>query len=244
MMGAGVLHPTLPMPRPDLTRSRIVAAGVSVAHELGLAALDLRTVGRRVNTTATGLRRHIGVTELVDAVVAQIVATMPGIPARGDRIRRLRTWARQTREWLAEYPGLASHLLANRWDVPAALDRLEDVARALADGGLAQGQATSAAVTVFWYVLGSADLDMSPRVIGGHPAVLEGETSPPAEAGRWPLLGSRVGDYSPAATREQFAYGLELILDAIQRPGPATPKVLRAAPQARRPVAASGTQAV
>ncbi|MGH9093325.1 MAG: TetR/AcrR family transcriptional regulator C-terminal domain-containing protein, partial [Acidimicrobiales bacterium] len=165
---------------------------MSVAHELGLPAIDLRSVARRVNTTATGLRRHIGTTELMDAVVSQIVASMPPVPARGDRLRRLRSWAEQTRAWLTDYPGLASHLLANRWDVPEALDRVEDVARVLGDAGLAPSQAASAAVTLYWFFLGSADLDMSPRVIGGDPAAPAapgggGSDSPAAE--RWPLLG-------------------------------------------------------
>ena len=230
------------MPRPALTRSRIVAAGVSVAHELGLPALDLRSVARRVNTTATGLRRHIGTTELVDAVVSQIVASMPPVPGRGERLRRLRAWAEQTRAWLTEYPGLAAHLLANRWDVPEALDRVEDVARTLGDAGLAPAHAAPAAVTLYWFVLASADLDMSPRVIGGDPSARRGDSSLPPAAERWPLLGDHVGDYSPAATRAQFAYGLELLLGAIERQGPGAAAVLRTAPLTRRPPAGRGTR--
>ncbi len=199
------------MPRRPLTRTRIVAAGVSTAHELGLPAVDLRSVARRVNTTATGLRRHIGTTELIDAVVAEIVATMPAVPTRGDHFRRLRMWTSEVRGWLTEYPGLAAHLLANRWDVPGAVDRLEALARVLREIGLSPDEAASAAIGVVWFVLSGADL--APRVIG-----LSREPPVPAQEGaevRWPLLGERVGDYSQAATAAQFEFGLELLLEAI-----------------------------
>ena len=207
------------MPRPPLTRTRIVAAGVSIAHELGLQAVDLRSVARRVNTTATGLRRHIGTTELIDAVVAEIVATMPAVPTRGDHLRRLRAWTSETRDWLTEYPGLATYLLANRWDVPRALDRLEDVARVLQEAELPPGEAVPAALSVFWFVLSGADLHTSPRVIGGID-----EPPVPVRSGegvRWPLLGGAVGDYSAGATATQFDFGLELPLRGHCRPGPA-----------------------
>ncbi|HEY5245725.1 MAG TPA: hypothetical protein VIJ60_08665, partial [Acidimicrobiales bacterium] len=125
------------MPRPALTRSRIVAAGVVVVSEAGLPALDLRAVARRVNTTATGVQRHIGATELVESVVDEIVRSMPPMPGRGDWSRRLRLWAVQTRAWLVGYPGLARHLLVDRWHA-VGLDQLEDVAGVLDETGLAR----------------------------------------------------------------------------------------------------------
>lgn len=199
------------MPRPALTRSRIVSAGVAVVNELGLAALDLRTVARRVNATATGVQRLIGTTELVDSVVTQIVASMPEVPQRGDRMRRLRLWATQTRAWLVGYPGLAGHLLENRWDVEGALDRLEEVEALLGEADLRAGQSAMTAVSLYWLVLGSADLDASARVIGGANARSGGDGPHP----RWPGLTAQLGDYSPAATAAQFGFTLDLFLEAV-----------------------------
>ena len=155
------------MPRPALTRSRIVVAGVAVVSEVGLPALDLRAVARRVNTTATGVQRHIGATELVESVVDEIVQSMPPMPGRGDWSRRVRLWAVQTRAWLVGYPGLARHLLVDRWHA-VGLDQLEDVAGVLDETGLARTQRVMAASTLYRFVLCSADLDESTQVLGGE----------------------------------------------------------------------------
>ena len=214
MRGAHKAPPvaTVVMPRPVLTRSRIVSAGVSVVGELGLSALDLRTVARRVNSTATGVQRLVGATELVDAVVAQIVTAMPKVPTRGDRAKRIRMWAHQTRAWLIGYPGLAGHLLANRWDPTDALDRLEEVVTLLDGTDLRPGQALSTGVTLYWFVLGSADLDTAARVIGGDAGVLMD-----APSDRWPRLAPVMGDYSAASTASQFSFGVDLLLEGIDR---------------------------
>lgn len=204
------------MPRPPLTRSRIVAAGLDIASELGLAALSVRAVARRVSATATGVHRHIGTTELVEAVVAEIVGSMPAVPIRGDWSRRLRSWAVRTRAWLTGYPGLARHLLANRWDTCTALDRLEEVVDVLGSSGLTAVERVRAASALYWFVLSSADLDESARIIGGNPVVRPIVDSPE----RWPLLSAHGRDQSSTAAQAQFLFGLDLLLDGVCRRSP------------------------
>jgi hypothetical protein len=201
------------MPRPALTRSRIVSAGVSIVSELGLAALDFRTVARRVSGTATGVQRLIGATELVDSVVAQILTSMPQVPTRGDWSRRLRIWAFGTRKWLTGYPGLARYLLENRWDIPVALDRLEDVVGLLDATGLDAAERVMTGITAYWFVLSSADLDESARVIGEGSSMPAHHDSPT----RWPRLSAHVNDYSVAVTQAQFTSGLDLLIKGIER---------------------------
>jgi AcrR family transcriptional regulator len=201
------------MARPVLTRSRIVAAGVTVVSEVGLPALDMRTVARRVKATATGVQRHVSPTELVESVVAEIMSSMPPLPARGNWSRRLRLWATETRAWLTEYPGLAAYLLANRWDVPVALDRLEEVVELLDGTELGGAHSVMSGITLYWFVLSSADLDGSPRVIGGDASQLR--NSEPL--GRWPRLSAHINNYSAAAAHAQFTFGLDLLIEGIQR---------------------------
>jgi AcrR family transcriptional regulator len=204
------------MPRPPLTRSRIVAAGLDIASELGLPALSVRAVARRVNATATGVQRHIGTTELVEAVVAEIVGSMPAVPEQGDWSRRVRQWAIRTRAWLTGYPGLARHLLANRWETFTALDRLEDVVGVLGASDLTKAEQVRAASTLYWFVLGSTDLDESAGIIGSDLSMKRIVDAPE----RWPRLSVHGGDHSPAAAQAQFLFGLDLLLGGIGRRAP------------------------
>jgi|GEM_PF-2634182 len=202
------------MPRPPLTRSRIVAAGFDIASELGLPALSVRAVARRVNATATGVQRHIGTTELVEAVVAEIVTSMPAVPTQGDWSRRTRSWAIRTRAWLTGYPGLARHLLANRWDTFIALDRVEQVVDILGQSGLRAVEQVRAASALYWYVLNSTDGDESARIIGGN----RGSSPVIENPERWPRLSAYAGDRSATSAQAQFLFGLDLLLDGIGRP--------------------------
>jgi len=204
------------MPRPPLTRSRIVAAGLDIASELGLPALSVRAVARRVNATATGVQRHIGTTELVEAVVAEVVGSMPPVPARGDWPRRLRLWAVRTRAWLTGYPGLARYLLVNRWETFTALDRLEDVVGVLGASDLTKAEQVRAASTLYWFVLSSTDLDESAGIIGSDLSMKRIVDAPD----RWPRLSAYSSDHSTTAAQAQFLFGLDLLLGGIGRREP------------------------
>lgn len=221
------------MARPALTRSRIVSAGVSIVSELGLTALNFKAVARRVNATATGVQRCIGATELVESVVAQIVVSMPPVPTRGSWSRRLSLWALQTRAWLTEHPGLAGYLLANRWDTPAALDRLEEVIEVLDGTGSTAAQSVMTGITLYWFVLSSADLGESARVIGDESSKpkTDGSASSP---GQWPRLSAHIGDYSTVAARAQFSFGLDLLIKGIEHSSSDGTVPLDARPAPRR----------
>jgi AcrR family transcriptional regulator len=202
------------MPRPPLTRDRIVTVGVAIVSEMGLASLNLRAVARRVNATTMGVQRTIGQTELIAAVVEQILATMPSMPPRGTWQRRLRSWASVTRLWLMEYPGLARHLLNHRWDCEPALDRLEELVELLAAAGLRAQPAVRAGRTIFWYVLYSTEVDQTTRTVFG--ADLAGD---PVRASpvRWPMQAAHHGDDANDSALAQFTAGVDLLLAGVER---------------------------
>jgi AcrR family transcriptional regulator len=199
------------MPRPALTRSRIVAAGVVIVSELGLPALSLRSVARRVNTTATGVQRQIGETELVQSVVAEIVQSMPPVPANGDWSRRLRQWAVQTRGWLSGYPGLARYLLADGGFITAEPDRLEAIVRVLEETDLTYTQRVMAANVLSRFVVSSTDLDEPIEVLGGEPST-RGITASKTQRPALPTPRARTRSTGADA---RFAFGLDLLLEGI-----------------------------
>jgi AcrR family transcriptional regulator len=205
------------MPRPPLTRERIVSAGISIVNEMGLLALTLRGVARRVNATPTGVQRLIGLTELRVAVVNEILASMPTLPARGSWDRRLRAWANATRLWLREYPGLARHLLLNRWQSEAALDQIEDIVRLLHDRGLPSSQSVKVGRIVFWYVHSATELDQASRSVPGADFSADLIAS---GADRWPLQLANHGGYGDPGSLAQFNAGFDLLLAGIEQLAP------------------------
>jgi hypothetical protein len=218
------------MPRPVLTRSRIVSAGITIVSELGLPSLSLKAVARRVHATAAGVQRQISATELTETVVAQIMESMPHVPAKTNWSGRLRLWGVETRDWLAEYPGLAAYLLERRWDTPVALDRLEEVVAVFDTTDLAPEQGVMTAMTIFWFVVGSADFDESARAATG------GSPGPAAESQpeRRPRLRGHIDRYSATATRAQFDFGLDLLIKGIERRFGEAPVVTITPPAPRR----------
>jgi AcrR family transcriptional regulator len=203
------------MPRPALTRPRIVAAGVVVVSELGLPALDLRAVARRVNATATGVQRQIGTTELVESVVGEIVQSMPSVPERGTWSRRIRRWAIDTRRWLVGYPGLAQYLLVNRGDAAAGPDRMAGLVRVLEETGLDLPERSLTASTLYRFVLSSSDLDESMQVLGGDP--LAAQIAGRDELRSAPGLSASGETADRSTVDTQFAFGLDLLIEGIGR---------------------------
>lgn len=200
------------MPRPILTRARIVAAGVSIVGDMGFAALGIRAVARRVNATAVGVQRQIGATELQRAVAAEIIASMPAFSSRDPWHRRIRVWALEMRAWLRQYPGLARYLLDNRWENPMGLDRVEEIVAQFIQAGMTAPHSVVAARAVYWYVLSSTDLDER----AGLDAEFSQETIL-ALADRWPMLSAEATKYSESVAEAQFTLGLDLMLEGSER---------------------------
>jgi len=200
------------MARAELNRSRIVSAGVIVAGELGLSALSLRAVARRIRTTEARAQRFISGTELVEAVVGEMMATMPSPPPRGHWPRRLRRWATDTYQWLVDHPGLPRYLQVNRWDTLMALDRCEELATVLGEVGLSEEDQVRAGTVLFDFVVAAACADESCRVIGTELAVerIAGSVD------RWPLLGSQSLGSPVQWSVDKFEFGLDLMMTGIE----------------------------
>jgi Tetracyclin repressor-like, C-terminal domain len=221
-MGPGPRPVSFLMPRPALTRSRAVSVGISIVNELGLRALTPEALARRVRSSPTSVQRVITHNELVEAVAIELTASMPGVAMGSNRTKRLRHWAVDTRDWLAEYPGLASYLMANRWDIPSVLDRMEAVVAVLDAPDLDGDHGLMAGLTLFWFVLGSAEGAESTRVLGGEFSNRRTD----AATKNWPRLATHINDYSSAFADSQFTFALEILLQGLtQSPTPGDTRV-------------------
>jgi AcrR family transcriptional regulator len=63
--------------RPRLSRDRVIAAGVALADESGIAALSMRKLGERLGVEAMSLYKHVGnKDDLLDGMVDGVFAEL------------------------------------------------------------------------------------------------------------------------------------------------------------------------
>lgn len=200
------------MPRQLLTRSRAVSAGATIVSELGYSSLNPKAVARRAHATVAGVQRQMSCTELTDDGVAKIMASAPRVPSEGNWSGRLRPWAVETRDWLSDHPGLAGHLMERGWGTPASRDLLAEVLAVFESTDLAPAQCVMTGITLLWFVLSSADMDGGARALGGHSRL--GKPDPQQHR---PLSRGPVGEYTADTGAMQFTFGLDLLIEGIER---------------------------
>ncbi|MFE9118866.1 TetR/AcrR family transcriptional regulator [Streptomyces sp. NPDC007172] len=217
--------------QPALSREQIVAEAVRLLDAEGIDALSMRKLGTRLGAGATSLYRHVAnKDELIELVVDEVYGELaePDI-ARSAHWRDVTARrAHGVRAMLLEHPWIASllgevgvaHLGPN-------LMRLSDRMIATFEAaGFALNESDHAVRTVFAYVTGMATSEAAWITMLARSGQTEQEWVerlwPAAEqaAQAYPRLRKGYADQrgkDPRTTRdENFAYGLDLILDGLE----------------------------
>jgi len=208
-------------PSGPLSRERIVAAAIELADESGLDSVTMRRVAERLGTGAMSLYRHVSdKDELVGAMVERVTADFAypdrdGLDWRGC----MHALAERDRASFHAHPWM---LAATATVTPpfgaASLAAMEWALDVLEDAGISPAHAARAIMTINHYVQGSV------RVSLGD-ALSEASTDPgqvwrsrlrDVDLSAFPRLSTLVARPGPAADRDWFADGLDLILDGLQ----------------------------
>lgn len=206
------------MPRPALTRDRVVDAAVRVADRGGLAHVSMRNVGRELGVEAMSLYHHVAgkdalLDALADRVYGEIALPAPDLPWRAAMADR----AASARAVLAAHPW-ALGLVESRRDPGPALLRHHDTAlgclrRNGFDVALAAHAFSVIDAYVYGFVLTEVNLPFSPGE--GADAFVDTLGLPAEE---FPHLAELMTEqvrgrgYSYA---DEFVPGLDLILDGL-----------------------------
>ncbi|MGO1627272.1 MAG: TetR/AcrR family transcriptional regulator [Microbacterium sp.] len=209
-------------PSGPLSRDRIVEAAIDLADEGGLEVVTMSRVAANLEAGAMSLYRHVaGKEDLLVAMVERVTSDFSypdrdGLDWRGC----MHALAEQDRASFHAHPwmlvatatvtppfGTAS-LAAMEW----ALDVLEAV-------GIPSADAARAIMTINNYVQGSARVALgeSSDAISDDPGHAWRERLQDADLAAFPRLHRLIAGPGPAADRDWFADGLDLILDGLQR---------------------------
>lgn len=233
-----------PGPKPGLDVDTIVAAGVAVADEQGMAALSMRAVGTRLGRTAMALYTYVpSKSELVDLMHDRVLAELPTEYDTSAGWRpAITAWADDAWAFYLRHPWVLQVSQARPVLGPNEYARLETVVRILGGIGLEPLHVRRVIAVLFQFVRGMALVATEHRQAAPETGVPDEEwwaqrsalmaEFAPDFTERFPALAALESTASLAAmteaeaggaashmeqeAREAFRVGLDLILDGVE----------------------------
>ncbi|MFQ6856134.1 TetR/AcrR family transcriptional regulator [Streptomyces sp. 35M1] len=220
----------------------IVAAGIAVADERGMAALSMRAVGRRLGRTAMALYTHVpGKGELIDLMHDRVLAEVPASYEVGEGWRpAVVAWAEDTWACCLRHPWVLQVSQARPVLGPGAYAQLEALVRILQGVGMDSPRTRRVVSVLFQFVRGTARIaaehrQAAPATGVSDEAWWEARSALLAEAApdfarRFPALAAMeavaaapvahesdgAASYLEREARDAFRAGLGLILDGVE----------------------------
>jgi AcrR family transcriptional regulator len=206
--------------RSTLTRERVLSAAVELADRDGIEAVSMRRLGQLLGIEAMSLYTHIrGKEDLLDGMVEVVVAGIPPAAPGPDWKATLRAMVLGARVALLAHPWAPRVIETRLAPGPSMLAYMDQAAGILRGGGFSDDLTHHA-----MHVLGS-------RVLGFDQDLFDDDTDPDADtadiaaalATTFPniaavaLAASHEGGFGGCDDDYEFAFGLDLILDGLER---------------------------
>jgi len=213
-------------PRTPLTRDRVLGTAVELADRGGIEAMSMRKLGQELGVDAMAIYRHVrGKDDLLDGVVQYVVGEFERPEPGPDWKATLREQVMAARRVMLRHPWAPRVLVERGTTGPASMAHIDAVLGTLLGGGFTLDTAHHAL-----HVLSS-------RIFGFHQDLFDdsGREEPAPEAAAafarslaatYPNLAELAG----AASHEgglgkcdddvEFAFGLDLMLDGLERMPP------------------------
>jgi Transcriptional regulator len=207
--------------RAPLTRERVMDAAFALADESGLAAVSMRRIGKALGVEGMALYHHVKDKEdILDGIIERVLAEIPLPRADGDWKEAMRERADAARRVFLRHPwavGLLETRSAN--SSPTRLQYFEAVLACLRAAGFDVAQAMRAFSILDSYVYGAIFQEVTLPMddpdsldeVGSDLLAQMGSAYPHlAEA----TMTAMQEGWSSA---DQFRFGLELVLDGLER---------------------------
>lgn len=206
-------------PRAQLTRDRVVLAGLQIADASGVDAVTMRRVGQELGFEAMSLYRHVaGKDDLLNGMLDVVLAEWDLPSDEEDWARAVRASALSVHAALRRHPWAARLLMSGSHLRPARLDYMDRLLGTLRRGGfdaettyhvyhLLDGHIFGFSLWEIAYTSSAADEELVARVMASVPW------------DEYPhLTEHRDQHMADGAHREVSAFevGLDLILDGLQ----------------------------
>lgn len=218
-------------PRVPLSRERVLRAAVRVADEGGIEALTMRRLADELGAEAMSLYYHVakkddildGVVDLIASEINETVGQLAGPSAGAAWKAAVRRRILAAREVLLRHPWAPAVFETRAAASPAILRYYDELLGLMRDGGFSYDQAHHAL-----HALGSRAIGFSQELFtptSGAAGDVDQATMD-MMAAQFPHLAGMLADIvhdDPASTlgwcddQEEFEFGLDLILDGLER---------------------------
>jgi AcrR family transcriptional regulator len=185
------------VPRPPVTRDRIVAAATAIVDAEGADALSMRGLASELGVTAMALYRHVEsrdelLVAVLDAISERIVH--PALPA--DPVDRIVTVLVALRAFLVEHPWVLRLIVGGHWSSARGLWFQDAILAAALDAGAPEETAVALYTSLWQMTVGEVEYETVRRTGPPGPGWAAAiESAGPAElpvlrslAPRWPEL--------------------------------------------------------
>jgi AcrR family transcriptional regulator len=208
--------------RTPLTRDRVLTVAVALADRDGIEGLSMRKLGQELGVDAMALYRHVrSKDDLLDGIIEEVVGEIERVEPDGPWKPALRAQVMAARQVMLRHPWTRLVLEERGTAGVAIIGYVEGILAILLDGGFTMDLAHHTL-----HVLGS-------RIFGFSQDLFDdsGKTVPSPEAVAMLTLAMaqnpRVAELAGSVSHEgvlgacdddvEFAFGLDLILDGLER---------------------------
>lgn len=217
-------------PRPTpLTRNQVLRAAVSFADENGLASLSMRKLGQKLEVEAMSLYNHVaGKDDLLDSIVEMVVGEFELPSGQAPWRQALRQAAISKRQTLLRHPWAAPLIESRVTPSRVRFRYAEAVLGTLGGAGFSVELAYRAQLTISSYVHGfvlqEINWPFDPEERHQVAEILQPQVTPDDHPHLIEMLGwimrtrdARAGGKDGSAYAPEFEFGLDLILDGLER---------------------------
>lgn len=211
-------------PREALNRDRVLRAGMALADERGIEALTMRALAGRLRIEAASLYNHVSGKDDLLVGMADLVIAEIDLPPEGTSWREaMRRRAMSARELFARHPWAAALIDTRMQGEPSGLAYADRVLGTLLRAGLTPAVAGNAFLVLDSYIYGYERQRSILARDDGDSTDLAQEVADAIPAGTFPALAQVAATYAEQPFDEDagFAFGLDLLLDGIERLLPA-----------------------
>jgi AcrR family transcriptional regulator len=204
-------------PRAPLSRDRVLRAAIALADQSGIETLTMRGLGRDLGVEAMSLYNHVAnKDDLLDGMVDLVLGDIDVPPTGTDWKTAMRQRAISAHEVLLAHPWAALQIMS-RYNIGPGMTRYLDATLGrLREGGFSVEGALDAWNALDSHLYGFTLQELNLPFEAEDAPKVSADVLAQLSAEQFPHVAEVIGQIMQTGRREEFTFGLDLILDGLE----------------------------